>query len=94
VAGRCTKGPTFEVVKLLLERWPEATREKDVAGDTPLHMAARGEEIDVVRLLVESWPKGKRVRNEHGRTPLGVFQSWDFQQPETKWWREIVALLL
>jgi ankyrin repeat protein len=29
-----------DVVRLLVERWPEGTREKDNYGNTPLHLAA------------------------------------------------------
>jgi ankyrin repeat protein len=62
-----------DVVKLLLERWPEAIREKDDYGYTPLHMAAectKGPTFEVVKLLLERWPEGIREKNHDGTTPL------------------------
>jgi ankyrin repeat protein len=59
-----------DVVRLLLERWPETTREKVVCGDTQLHLAAAAGNTDVVRLLVERWPEGLGERNHYGDTPL------------------------
>jgi hypothetical protein len=67
------KAGKIDVLKLLLELWPEATREKDRDGNTPLPLAADWRRIAVVRLLVENWPEGKKELNERGQTPLSVF---------------------
>jgi ankyrin repeat protein len=48
----------IDVMRLLLEHWPEGTREKDADGRTPLHFAARTGKTDMVRLLLEFWPDG------------------------------------
>jgi ankyrin repeat protein len=51
-----------DVVRLLLERWPDGCREKTEKGLTPLHVAARMGHAIVVRLLVERWPEGMREK--------------------------------
>jgi ankyrin repeat protein len=52
-----------EVVRLLVERWPEGVREKDGPENTPLHLAAEMGETEAVRLLLEHWPEGVREKN-------------------------------
>jgi ankyrin repeat protein len=59
-----------DVVRLLLERWPEATREKDHGQNTPLHLAAVAGNTDMVRLLLKIWPDGMREKELWGNTPL------------------------
>jgi ankyrin repeat protein len=59
-----------DVVRLLVESWPEGLREKNIDGNTPLHFAARKGRTDVVRLLAEIWPEGLREKNNDGNTPL------------------------
>jgi ankyrin repeat protein len=48
----------IDVMRLLLEHWPEGTREKDADGRTLLHFATRTGKTDMVRLLLEFWPDG------------------------------------
>jgi ankyrin repeat protein len=64
VAGRT------EVVKLLLERWPEGARERDRRQNTPLHWAAAGGQREAARLLLECWSEGMQAETEYGETPL------------------------
>jgi ankyrin repeat protein len=59
-----------DVVRLLLERWPEGIRDKASGLRTPLHCAAEEGKTDTVRLLLESWPAGMREKNDLGFTPL------------------------
>jgi ankyrin repeat protein len=59
-----------DVVKFLVERWPEGIRGKNRFGDTPLHLAAEKAQTEVVRHLVERWPEGKEALNNDGKTPL------------------------
>jgi ankyrin repeat protein len=59
-----------EVVRLLLELWPEGAREKDSLGSTPLHSAVIEGNTEVVRLLVEGCPEGSKEKNKDGNTPL------------------------
>jgi ankyrin repeat protein len=72
-----------DVVKFLLERWPEGARKECSRQGTPLHMAARLGHIEVVRLLVEIWPEGKEAVNSRGKTPL----SWlvNREHPSREW---------
>jgi ankyrin repeat protein len=59
-----------EVVRLLLERWPDGVRVANVDLDTPLHRAALEGKAKVVRVLVESWPEGVKMQNKALDTPL------------------------
>jgi ankyrin repeat protein len=60
----------IEVVKYLVEQWPEGIRTADNYLRTPLHMAALMGKIEMVRFLVESCPDGVRDRNIDLDTPL------------------------
>jgi hypothetical protein len=59
-----------DVVKFLVEVWPEGMRKTNVYLDTPLHLAR---EVDVVKFLVEQWPEGKEALNSYGETPSSMF---------------------
>jgi ankyrin repeat protein len=59
-----------DVVKFLVERWPEGTREKNERYATPLHLAAEAGKTEVVRFLVERWPEGIWERDSILNTPL------------------------
>jgi ankyrin repeat protein len=59
-----------DVVRLLLEHWPEGIREKTADGKTPLHLAALYGETDTVRVLLEFWPEGIREKDADRSTPL------------------------
>jgi ankyrin repeat protein len=59
-----------DVVKFLVARWPEGTRERNEILATPLYLAAVAEQIDVVKFLVEQWPEGMRERDYGLNTPL------------------------
>jgi ankyrin repeat protein len=63
-----------DVVRFLLECWPEGARERNEVEDTPLHFAAAWGRIDVMQLLSEVWPEGKEALNEQELTPLEVFE--------------------
>jgi ankyrin repeat protein len=64
------KSGDIEVVRLLLEQWPEGVVAKNHYADTPLQWATREMRTEVVRLLVDCWPKGNRVKDREGNTPL------------------------
>jgi ankyrin repeat protein len=66
----------IDVVKFLLERWPEGIRERDDDGETPLHLAARMGETDAVNILVQRWPDGMRERDNSLHTPLQLAAPW------------------
>jgi ankyrin repeat protein len=62
-----------DVVRLLQERWPEGTREKDAEGNTSLHLAVDIGQTDVVhmvRFLMQNWPEGLKEKDLCGNTPL------------------------
>jgi len=62
---------SLDTVSLLLESWPDASREKDSNGLTPLHYAcSNGASLDVVSLLLKSWPGAVREKDSFGLTPL------------------------
>jgi ankyrin repeat protein len=64
------KGGKTDVVRLLLERWPEGASKTNRSGQTPLHLAAAKGKTDMARSLLESWPEGTREKDIHGNTPL------------------------
>jgi ankyrin repeat protein len=55
----------FEVVKFLVEMWPEGVMEGDSYANTPLHLAAAARlgTSTMMMFLVEQWPKGVRERS-------------------------------
>jgi ankyrin repeat protein len=60
-----------EVLRLLMELWPEGLMAKTRSRDTPLHAAAEAGKSDAVRLLVELWPEGIMKNDSYLRdTPL------------------------
>jgi hypothetical protein len=86
-----------DVVKFLVERWPEGIRATNRYCETPLHLAAEVGNTDVVRFLVECWPEGKKALNIYGKTPLSKVEkgSWRRRKrlsDEEK--KEMIALLL
>jgi ankyrin repeat protein len=69
----------IDVMRFLLERWPEGTRVGNDLGRTPLHVAAESRvgNIDAARLLVEQWPEGMKQRDIFSNTPLHVAANYD-----------------
>jgi hypothetical protein len=80
-----------DVVKFLVERWPEGLWETDYARETPLHWAAWAGKTDVVRFLVDRWPEGKEALNSYGQTPLTSFRPKSHLSDEEN--EDIIALL-
>ena len=59
----------------LIAAWPEAAKEKDCEGDTPLHVALRetdGTPDAVVMALLAAWPDAAKEKNDGGFTPLDL----------------------
>jgi hypothetical protein len=85
-----------DVVKLFVEGWPEAVREKNRFGDTPLHLAAGRQKRKVVRFLVERWPEGRWALGKGGKTPLLRFEEESRSELRVsgRHKEEIIALLV
>jgi ankyrin repeat protein len=64
------KAGKTDVVRFLMESWPDGMKEKNERGFTPLLLAIKAGKIDVVRFVVESWPDGMREKGPCGNTPL------------------------
>jgi ankyrin repeat protein len=64
----------IDVMRVYWERWPEALREENSDGCTPLHSAAAAGRADMVRFLVARWPEGKKALDSGERTPLMLFE--------------------
>lgn len=70
------------VVRLLLERSPEAAQRRDLSGMLPLHWATEGcsrtgagaaeDAAEVVRLLAGAYPEGKQLRDDRGCYPYDL----------------------
>jgi ankyrin repeat protein len=60
----------LDVVKFLVERWPQGLQVKNSNQETPLHLAASNQNADMVRFLVEQWPEAMREVDRGGLTPL------------------------
>jgi len=59
------------MVSLVLSRWPDAIKEKDSHGWTPLHYVCNQRaSVDVISLLLSSWPDMIKQKDHRGCTPL------------------------
>jgi hypothetical protein len=55
------KAGKIDVVRFLVERWPEGIKARTHGADTPLHCAAEAAQIDVLKFLIKKWPEGWKV---------------------------------
>uniref|UniRef100_A0A6V2LBQ7 Uncharacterized protein n=1 Tax=Ditylum brightwellii TaxID=49249 RepID=A0A6V2LBQ7_9STRA len=72
LALKCSPEPSWDVVSLLLERYPQAVTEEDHHQFTALHLLfQRGAPLEVVNLLVSKCPDYALMhKNRFGATPL------------------------
>jgi len=71
-------GSELELIKRLVQVWPESIRVPDQNGFLPLHEALRHDkDLEIIQTLVEFWPESVQVRSlslkdrgYHGRGPL------------------------
>ena len=63
------RGAPVEVVRALMDAYPEGARKTDDEGCLPLHFAAT---VEVVRALLDANPEGAGMADEDGRLPLHV----------------------
>mmetsp|Transcript_34359 Transcript_34359/g.51867 ORF Transcript_34359/g.51867 Transcript_34359/m.51867 type:complete len:355 (-) Transcript_34359:345-1409(-) len=64
-------GSSCDIVRFLLQKWPDVTRGTNGVGFTPLQLACQlAAPLDVVCLLLDSWPDAIRMKDNFGYTPL------------------------
>jgi ankyrin repeat protein len=68
----CWGNPPQEVVRALIEVYPQGLKKKDVHGDTPLHIAVSNPatRIELIQALVEAEPAAASIANREGLMPL------------------------
>jgi ankyrin repeat protein len=59
-----------DVVKVLVERWPQGVKARDKFGRTPFLLAAKNGTMEMAKFLVEQWPEGIAVGDHYSETPL------------------------
>ncbi len=65
------KGASVEVLKLLIEEYPDALKEKNYGGELPLHVAAKkGASVEVIQLLIKAYPDAVREEDRSENLPL------------------------
>ena len=63
--------PPPNIVRLLLEFFPESLSHVDCLHRTPLHVAVGTRaDLDVIQLLADAYPAARSVQDEDGKTPL------------------------
>jgi ankyrin repeat protein len=62
----------MEIVRLIMEHWPEGLGVANEDLVRPLHCAAAQRLTEMVKLSLERWPEGLRAINRHLDTPLDV----------------------
>ena len=67
----CKNNAPLDVVKLLVETYPDAVKENNKREELPLHLACRNNvPLDVIKLLVESYPDSIKEKNREGQLAL------------------------
>jgi ankyrin repeat protein len=67
----CRTGASLDVIRFLVEDWPESLRWTSKGGSLPLHMACSNmADVSVVQYLISVFPKATGVANEYGWLPL------------------------
>ena len=60
----------LEILKLLIERYPEAIRHANKEGKFPIHCASQLRSPEFCRLLIEAYPGSERITDAIGALPL------------------------
>jgi len=68
----CRLNREFELIKMLVDKFPKAVEDLDNKGASPLHhvVARKKASLQKVKLLVEVWPKALKILDEDGFFPL------------------------
>jgi hypothetical protein len=85
-----------DVVKFLVEQWPESMRYRNECLATPLHWAAAEGKTDVVKFFVERWPEGVAEGDDCANTPLhhAVYHALWYHDAIAYSRNEVVGLLV
>jgi ankyrin repeat protein len=68
----CQYEAPLDVIKFLVEQWPDAVKETNQNGFLPLHIACSNKApLEVIQFLVEQWPDAVKeaslaLRQENG----------------------------
>eukprot|EP00986_Skeletonema_menzelii_P001118 scaffold304_cov80-Skeletonema_menzelii.AAC.12 len=60
----------IQILKLLIEKYPEAIRHANNGGDLPIHMAAEWRSPEFCRVLIEAYPGSEQMTTDNGRLSL------------------------
>lgn len=63
-----------KIAKLLAEKFPETIGMKNLFGDTPLHLAAKGKNIDLVKYLIEKNSSAAEIGDKTGQTITDILR--------------------
>ncbi len=61
---------SIQILKLLIEKYPEAIRHANNGGDLPIHIAAEWRSPEFCRLLIDKYPGSERIADAQGAMPL------------------------
>jgi len=82
----CTLGSSIDVIKILLEAYPDGAKNYDTKGYLPIHRCVELESsLDVVRLLLQYYPESECIGDgfSGGNFPLGYVQKGEKLQGTT-----------
>jgi ankyrin repeat protein len=66
-----TMAGAHDVIRMLLEAYPESTQIKDICGRLPLHLSCfNSSSLAFVMMLLEASPKATWVKCDNGKLPL------------------------
>jgi Ankyrin repeats (3 copies) len=68
--GEGNKKGYNNITKLILESYPDAAKEKGIAGQIPLHYAASVDNAEASKILLDTYPGSIKETDEEGHTPL------------------------
>ena len=60
----------IEILKLLLDKYPEAVRHAPYHGNLPIHIASMRRSPEFCRMLIEAYPGSERITDPNGSLPL------------------------
>uniref|UniRef100_A0A6V2MUS5 Uncharacterized protein n=1 Tax=Ditylum brightwellii TaxID=49249 RepID=A0A6V2MUS5_9STRA len=66
--------PLIHIIDIL-EEYPNAIKQTNILGQTPLHLClANNVSTDVTKLIYDAWPGAVDVRNERNKTPFDYWR--------------------